>query len=133
MADIEGALADLGRNVAVADMPGDLHQPHGIVRGDLDQPLRRGLDPDQPPVFQLHCVAVVEHRGAVEIEQEFQPALCLEGDAPPVAGFVVEGQGVGDALGLHGGAAKDGSGAEHRLGFPVVAGRGSAAAPSPGL
>lgn len=113
VADIERVLADLRGDMAVADMPGDLHQPQRVVGRDLDEALGGGLDLHEAPVLQLHRVAVVENGRAVEVEEEGEAALGGQRDAPAVARFVVEGQRVGDPLGLHGGAAEDGGGAEH--------------------
>ena len=75
--------------------------------------LRRGLDRDEAPVLEPHGVAVVERRRLVEVEQEVEPALAFQRDAAPVPALMIEGDGVGDALGLHGGFADDGGGAEH--------------------
>lgn len=119
VADIQRGLADLGGDVAVADMPGDLRQPDGIVGRHLDQALRGRRDADETAVLQLHRVAVVEDGGTVEVEQELEPAIRPEGDTAPVPGFVIERQGVGDPLGLHGGPAKDGGGTDHRVSFPL--------------
>lgn len=113
VADIERVLADLRGDVAVADMPGDLHEPQRIVGRDLDEALGRRLDLHEAPVLQLHRVAVVENGRAVEVEEKGEAAFGGQRDAPAVARFVVEGQRVGDPLGLHGGAAEDGGGAEH--------------------
>lgn len=122
VADIDRVLVDLGRDVPVADMPGDLRQPDRIAGRHLDQPLRRGLDLDEPAVFELHGIAVIQNRGAVQIEQEFEPAFRNQGDAAAMARLMVEREGVGDAVGLHGGAAENGSGADHQ-GLSGEAGR----------
>ena len=118
--DIDRLRRDLGRRVPVADMPGDAKQPQRVLGRDLQQSLRRGFDRDEPPVLQLHGVAVVELRRLVEVEQEGEPTLALKRDPPPLPALVVEGDGVGDALGLDGGLADDGGGAEHQFGSPHV-------------
>ena len=112
-ADMEDVLAELSRRVAVAEMPGDLDEPDGIVGRHLDQALGRGLDPHEPPVLELHGVAVFQNRLAVEIEQEREAALPCQLAPLPVARLVIERHRIGDALGLHGGAAEDGRGTEH--------------------
>ncbi|TDR88075.1 hypothetical protein EV668_3941 [Enterovirga rhinocerotis] len=115
MADIESVVGDLGGNVPIADMPGHLHQARRVVRPDLDQPLRSGLDPDEPPVLQFHRIAIVEDGRAVEIEHDLEPAIRRQRPSLKAAAFVIERQRIEDPLRLDGGAAEDGGGAEHGL------------------
>ncbi len=111
--DVDRVGGDLGRGMAVADMPGDAHQPQRVLGADLQQALRCGLDLDKAPVLQLHGVAISQHRGLVEIEQDIEPAIGLEGKAAAIAVVMVEGERVDDALGPNGGLANDGGGAKH--------------------
>ncbi len=111
--DVDRVGGDLGRGMAVADMPGDAHQPQRVLGADLQQALRCGLDLDKAPVLQLHGVAISQHRGLVEIEQDIEPAIGLEGKATAIAIVMVEGERVDDALGPDGGLANDGGGAKH--------------------
>lgn len=111
--DIDRVRRDLGRGVAVADMPGDAHEAQRIVGPDLEQGLRGGLDQHQPAVLQLHGVAVGERGRLVEVEQDIETAIGLEREAAAVAVLMVEGQRVDDALLLDGGLANDGGGAQH--------------------
>jgi hypothetical protein len=111
--DVDRVGGDLGRGMAVADMPGDAHQPQRVLGADLQQALRCGLDLDKAPVLQLHGVAIGQHRGLVEIEQDIEPAIGLEGKAAAIAVVMVEGERVDDALGPDGGLANDGGGAKH--------------------
>ncbi|MGF7051205.1 hypothetical protein GGC47_000365 [Bosea sp. OAE752] len=111
--DVDRVGGDLGRGMAVADMPGDAHQPQRVLGADLQQALRCGLDLDKAPVLQLHGVAISQHRGLVEIEQDIEPAIGLEGKAAAIAVVMVEGERVDDALGPDGGLANDGGGAKH--------------------
>jgi hypothetical protein len=105
--------ADLGRGVPVADVPGDAHEAQRVLGPDLEEPLRRCPHRDEAPVLEPHGVAVVEGDRLVEVEEEVEPALSLQGHAAAVAPFVVEDDRVGDPVGLHGGLADDGGGAEH--------------------
>lgn len=111
--DVDRVGGDLGRGMAVADMPGDTHQPQRVLGADLQQALRCGLDLDKAPVLQLYRVAIGQHRGLVEIEQDIEPAIGLEGKAAAIAVVMVEGERVDDALGPNGGLANDGGGAKH--------------------
>jgi hypothetical protein len=60
---------DLGRRVAVADVPGDPHQAERVLGPHLQQRLRRRLHLDEASVLELQRVAVVLCRRLVEIEQ----------------------------------------------------------------
>lgn len=111
--DVDRVGGDLGRGMAVADMPGDTHQPQRVLGADLQQALRCGLDLDKAPVLQLYRIAIGQHRGLVEIEQDIEPAIGLEGKAAAIAVVMVEGERVDDALGPNGGLANDGGGAKH--------------------
>lgn len=111
--DIDRIGGDLGRGVAVADMPGDAHQAQRVLGADLEQALRRGLDQDEATILQLDRVAVVQCGRLVEIEQNVEPAIALERDAAAVAVLMVEGQRLDDLVLLDRGLAGDGGGAQH--------------------
>lgn len=111
--DIDRGRSDLGRGVAVADMPGDARQPQRVLGGDLDQFLRRGLDQDERAVVELDGVAIVQCGRLVEIEQDVAPAIALERDAAAIAILMVEGEGLDDPVLLDRGLADDGGGALH--------------------
>lgn len=111
--DIDRIGGDLSGGVAVADMPGDAHQPQRVLGADFDQALRRGLDLDEAAVFQLHGIAIGQHGRLVEIEQDVEPAIALERDAAAVAVLVVERQRLDDLVGTDGRLADDGGGAQH--------------------
>ena len=46
--DIDRVRRDLGRRMPVADVPGDPQEPQRVFGPDFKQPLRRGLDLDEP-------------------------------------------------------------------------------------
>ena len=112
--DVKGVGRHLGRDVMAAEMPGETHQPQRVLGADFQQAFRRRLDLDQRAVFELQRVAVVQRRRLIERDREFQPARRADTDAIDRAVAVTEGQRIDDALGLDGGLAKDGGGAEHR-------------------
>lgn len=62
---------DLGRQVPVAEMPGEAHEMCGISAADLDQRFWRGHDFDAAAVFQHQGIATAQGDGVFEIEQEF--------------------------------------------------------------
>jgi hypothetical protein len=113
--DVDRVRRDLGRAVTVAHMIGDLQQPERILGLDFEKPLRGRLHLNQSPVVQLHGVPVPKDRGLVEVEQEFQSVVAFQGDPAAMAALVVEGHGVGDAIGLDGRLTDDGGGAQHGL------------------
>ncbi len=103
--DVVAANADAvgrerGRQVAVAEVPGDAHQFGWRRGGDLGERLRRGAHEDQPSVLQLQRVAVAKRDRLGEIEQEFELARALHRDAAPVPLVVVENDRVGGEHGL---------------------------------
>jgi len=112
--DVDRVGGDLGRRVAVADVPGDLGEPGRRLSTDLEQRLRGGGDLDQPAVLEPEGIAALGGRGLVEVEQEFEAAVGLQRHAPAVAALVVECDRVDDPLRLDGELANDGSGADHQ-------------------
>jgi hypothetical protein len=111
--DIDRLGGDFGRRVAVAHMVGDLEEPERVFGPDLEEPLRRGLHLNQAAVVELQRIPIGEDGGPVEVEQEFQSVVALERNPAAVAALMVEGDGIGDAVGLHGRFADDGRGAQH--------------------
>ena len=119
--DIDRVRVELGRNVRPAEMPAEAHQPRRVFRADLEELLRRGPHLHEAAVLELHRIAVVEHRVPVEVELEFEPAVAAQREAAAVAGLVVEPGRVGNPVGLDGGFADDGGGAQHEVSDFLVA------------
>jgi hypothetical protein len=105
----------LGGNMPPAEMPGEAHEPRQVFGADLQKLLRRGLHLHQAAVLELHRVAVVERRRLVEIELELETAMPPERHAAALTGCVVEPGRIGDPVGLDGGFADDGGGAQHEI------------------
>lgn len=61
------------RRVAVADVPGGLHQTSGIFGTNFDELLRRSPDQNKSTIFKLQRIAIVQHGCFLEIEQELGP------------------------------------------------------------
>ena len=112
--DIDRVGRDLGRYMPISDMPGDLHEPQRVFGPDFDELLGRSLDLHETAVLKLNRVAVVEHDRLIQVEKKRQPAIRRERHAAAVASLMVERQGVGDAIRLHGRAADDGGGTQHK-------------------
>lgn len=117
--DEDRALGDLGRGVAVADVPGDAGERERIGRLDREQPLGRRLHLDEAAVLQHQRVAVVEHDRLAEIEQEREAAFGAEHHAAPVPAGMVEGDAVDDLFPVDLAVAEDGSGTQHDVRFRI--------------
>lgn len=113
VSDINGVCRNLGWGVAVADMPGDGHQPQRVFSRDFQQLFGRGLDDHEPPVLQLHCISVIHFRGLVEVQQEIKPTIALQGHAATVAILMVQRDAVDDLVSLHSRFADNGCCAQH--------------------
>ncbi len=111
--DVDRVRRHLGGGVPVADVVGHLQEPQGVLGAHLQQALGRGLHLHEAAVLELHGIAVVQHRGLVEIEQEIEARIAFQRDAAAVAALVIEGDGVSNPVRLHGGFAEDRGGAEH--------------------
>jgi hypothetical protein len=86
---------DLGRQMPVAEMPGDPHQMQRIGAADFDQWLGRGDHFDQPAVLEHERIAAAQRHRVFEIEQEFKPARARHRHPPPVPVVEIEHDGVG--------------------------------------
>ena len=64
-ADAQALACDLRRQMAIAEVPGDPHQMHGIGAPDLDQRFGRGHHLDQPAVLQHQRVAAAQGDGVL--------------------------------------------------------------------
>jgi hypothetical protein len=86
---------DLGRQMAVAEMPGDPHQMEWIVTANLDQRLRRRHHLDQAAVVEHQRVAAAQRQRVLEVEQEFESAGAGHRHPPPVPVIEIEHDGIG--------------------------------------
>ena len=94
-ADAQALRHDLGRQMTVAEMPGDPHQMPGIGAPDLDQRLGRGDHLDQPAILQHQRIAAAQGDGVFEVEQEFEAARPRHRHPPPVPVVEIEHDGIG--------------------------------------
>jgi hypothetical protein len=70
LADVDGAIAKLCCEMAVAEVPGDTRQRPLVLADNLEQALRSGLDRDDAAVLQPDTIAGREHRRLGKIKQE---------------------------------------------------------------
>jgi len=94
-ADAQALGHDLGRQMTIAEMPGDPDQMMRVASLDLEQRLRRRHHLDKPAILQHQGVPATQRNGVVEVEQEFQPARTRHRHAPPMPIVEVEHDGVG--------------------------------------
>lgn len=94
-ADAQPLRHDLGRQMTVAEMPGDPDQMMRIAAADFEQRLRRGDHLDQAAVLQHQRIAAAQGDGIFKIEQEFEPARPRHRHPPPVPVVEIEHDGVG--------------------------------------
>jgi hypothetical protein len=98
-ADAQAFRHDLGRQMTIAEMPGDPHQMQRIGAADFEQRFRGGDHLYQPPVFEDQRIAAAQRYRVFEIEQEFQPARPRHRHPPPVPVVEIEHDSVGTRLG----------------------------------
>jgi hypothetical protein len=89
---------DLGRQMPVAEMPGDPDQMMRVGAPDLEQRLRRRDHFDQPAIVEHQRVAAAQRDGIFEVEQEFEPARAGHRHPPPVPIVEIEHDGIGRRL-----------------------------------
>lgn len=86
---------DLGRQMAVAEMPGDANQMLRIGPSNFQQRLRRRYDFDQPAVIEHQCVAAAQRDRVFQVEQEFKSPRARHRHPPPVPIVEIEYDGIG--------------------------------------
>jgi len=89
---------DLGRQMAITEMPGDPDQMQRIGAADFDQRLGGGHHLDQPAVFEDQRIAAAQRDRVFEIEQELQPARPRHRHPPPVPVVEIKHDGIGCGL-----------------------------------
>jgi hypothetical protein len=89
---------DLGRQVTVAEMPGDANQMLRVLAPDFDKRLRRCDNFNQPAIFEHERVPAAQRDRVLQIEQEFKPARARHCHATPVTVVKIEHDGVGRGL-----------------------------------
>ena len=89
---------DLGRQMPVAEMPGDPDQMMRVGATDFDQRLRGCDHFNQPPVLQHQRIATAQRYRIFEVEQEFEPAGADHRHPPPVPIVEIEHDGIGRSL-----------------------------------
>src|SRR5207248_2898032 len=97
VADQDALALDLGRQVPVAEMPGDPREGRRVAAAHLNQVLLRCPDLDETALLELQPVAGVQHDRLDQIEQEIGATVAKHAQAPTIAVVEQEGDAV-DAL-----------------------------------
>jgi hypothetical protein len=105
---------ELGRQMPVAEMPGDTNEIDGIGGCDLKQALGHRLHQDQPPVLEFESIAVLHHRRFLEVEKEYGLADATHDKAAAVAIVALESKRIRGRAGPSAGG-KDASGGDHGM------------------
>jgi hypothetical protein len=111
--DINRVSRDFSRGVTIADVPAHAHQAQRVLGPDFQKLLGCRLDGDQPPIFQLHRIAVIQHAGLVQVEQQIKPAVTFERNPALVAALVIKRDGINNLVCLDEGFTNDRRGAQH--------------------
>jgi hypothetical protein len=97
-ADPQTFADDLGRQVPVAEMPGDPDQMMRIDTAYFHQRLRCGHHFDQPAVLEHQRIAAAQRDRIFEVEQKFEPARANHRHPPPVPVVEIEHNRIGGGL-----------------------------------
>jgi hypothetical protein len=111
--DIDRVSRDFGWRMTIADVPAHAHQAQRVLGPDFQKLLGCRLDGDQPPIFQLHRIAVIQHAGLVQVEQQIKPAVTFERNPALVAALVIKRDGINNLVCLDEGFTNDRRGAQH--------------------
>ncbi len=93
--DAQPVADDLHVGVAVAEMPGKLHQRERCPDGHLSQGFGLAGNQHNPAIVEHDAIAVAQRHGLVEVQQEFGAALALEHDAAAMPVARIEDDEVG--------------------------------------
>jgi len=97
-ADPQPFADDLGRQMAVAEMPRNPDQMMRVDAADLDQRLWRRDHFDQPAIVEHERIAAAQGDRILEIEQEFEPPRARHRHPPPVTIVEIENDRIGRRL-----------------------------------
>lgn len=103
----------LGRYMAVAEMPGETREMMRILRHDFRDRLFSGSDGDDAAIIEQQAVPVLQTSRVFQIEQERHVALTAHGNAAAVAAVMRQHDAIGGAGGLPAAGGQDRTGTDH--------------------
>ena len=89
-ADAQRFWHDLGRQMAVAEVPGDTGQRQWVGCPDFRQRFGLGDHLHHAPVLKPQSIAAAQHRRFRKIEEEFEPVDARHGDTPAIPSVEVQ-------------------------------------------
>lgn len=98
-ADTQGLGHDLGRQMPIAEMPGEPHQMVRIGGADLQQRLGGSDHLDEAAILEHERIATAQGDGVLQIEQECEAARAGHRHPSPVPVVEIEHDGVSGRLG----------------------------------
>jgi hypothetical protein len=93
--DAQTSGGNLGRQMAVAKMPGDPDQMVRILSSDFDQRLRGRHDFDQPAILEHQRITAAQRDRVFQIKQERQAPRARHRHPSPVPIVEIEHDGIG--------------------------------------
>ncbi len=99
VADPQPITEKLGRQVPVAEMPGDTDQFGRTGSPDLQKALGNGLHQDQTTIFKLKGIAILHYGGLLEIEEKHRLADAAHDEAAAMTIVAFESERVGRRAG----------------------------------
>lgn len=112
VANAQPVAEELGRQMAVAEMPGDANEFGLAGGGDLEKTFGHRLDENQSPIFEFQGISVLHHGRFLEIEKEHGLADAPHDEAAAMAVVSFEGERVGGRSGPSAGG-MDSGGSDH--------------------
>jgi hypothetical protein len=97
-ADAQAITGYLHLRVPIAEVPGQARQLVRVDRSDFDQRLRPPDHAHNGTILQHQAIAVAQHRGLGQIEQECRPFLAGQHDAATLALVGVEHDAIDDTV-----------------------------------
>ena len=101
--DAQALGQEFGRQVAVAEMPGDAYERGGVGAADLGELFGRGDHFDDAPVLQSEPIAGAQHHRLGQVQQKLEAAHARHRKAAPIALVVVEDDAIGGFAGPYAG------------------------------
>lgn len=124
--DAKASFQQFGRQMAIAEVPGDAGQCGGVGAANLGEAFRGRNDLDDAPILQRQTIAGAQHHGVGQVQKKCEAPHPGHRDATAVAVVIIEDNRVGGfagpgAGGTNGMSVQHGppEGSGERLGAPL--------------
>jgi len=111
--DADAVREQLGRDMAIAEVPGETRQMVRVVCINLGDRLLGSDHGDDAAIVQSETVAVLQAGSLNKVEQEHHVALATHGDAAPMAAVMRQYHAVGGARDVPGAGGQKRAGVDH--------------------